>query len=76
MSSQQTMCLCFKMRNLQRTKNIKIFNTVLVYNMLINEQKLEIQCKKVQNMSNLDNVYIWGTSSAQAHNRLDIPFKV
>ena len=31
-------------------------------------------CKKVQNMSNLNNVYIWGTPSAHVQNRLDKDF--
>ena len=36
---------------------------------------MEIQCTKVQDMSNLDNVYILGSPFAYAHNRLNMFFK-
>ena len=44
--------------------------------MLITEQKVEIQCTKVTNMSNLSECLHLGTPTAHAQNRMDMPFKI
>ena len=58
-------------------QNIKLFNIVLVCNMLINDQKVKIQCAKVKNMSNSGKCLHLGSwdPTAHAQNRLDMPFK-